>query len=54
MKPDNEVLLKSFMGRKLHTNTGSSELLTEQELRGLMGHTDYQGPNNPAVLTLHW
>lgn len=29
MKPDNEVLLKSFMGRKLHTNAGSSELLAE-------------------------
>lgn len=29
MLPDNEVLLRSFMGRKLHTNAGSSGFLAE-------------------------
>lgn len=34
MKLDNEVPLKSFTGRKLHTNAGSSELLAESRSCG--------------------
>lgn len=57
MKPHNEVL-KYFMSRKLHTNTGSSVFLAEgRSLRrgaaGTDGPRRLSGAREPAVPTLY-